>query len=140
MLYRRLSRTPLTSFVHHRAGVRFFSARNEYAAVNPSTRSGDCSAGEYRESPGGSYRRSSILSQFATVDPSAICGNNPAKLQNCVNGEWQDASTTSIVKDPMNGEPFILSPNTEVSPSRSKTFRFDSILLFLDLIIDPAIS
>lgn len=64
---------------------------------------------------GQQQRQFSVLSDFATVDPKAISGTNPAKLENCVNGKWCGSAKTSVVIDPMNGEPFIISPDTQVS-------------------------
>ena len=51
---------------------------------------------------------------FATVDPFAgMAGENPGKLQNLVAGQWTDAeSYRDDIVDPMNGEQFLLVPDT----------------------------
>ena len=51
---------------------------------------------------------------FATVDPvKGMNNNSPARCQNLVSGEWKnDESEYSKIPDPLNGEDFLLVPNT----------------------------
>lgn len=46
-------------------------------------------------------------------DPETMSGSNPAKLQNFVDGEWTDAAYTKKVINPVNGDPFIIMPDTQ---------------------------
>ena len=54
------------------------------------------------------------LSTFATVDPNnGMNKNTPARCQNLVSGEWKDDDNEyNKIPDPLNGDNFILVPNT----------------------------
>ncbi len=54
------------------------------------------------------------LSAFATVDPiNGMNQNSQAHCQNLISGEWKDDENDHIkIPDPLNGEDFILVPNT----------------------------
>ncbi|MED6343142.1 MAG: aldehyde dehydrogenase family protein, partial [Pseudomonadota bacterium] len=54
------------------------------------------------------------LSTFATVDPNnGMNKNTPARCQNLVSGEWKDDDNEyTKIPDPLNGDDFILVPNT----------------------------
>eukprot|EP00123_Amoebidium_parasiticum_P012803 comp21588_c0_seq1/m.30186 comp21588_c0_seq1/g.30186 ORF comp21588_c0_seq1/g.30186 comp21588_c0_seq1/m.30186 type:complete len:534 (-) comp21588_c0_seq1:700-2301(-) len=54
------------------------------------------------------------LCPWATVDPYTISGKNPAQLYNLVNGEWCLTKESTTIVDPMNGEGFIIMPETRV--------------------------
>eukprot|EP00918_Siedleckia_nematoides_P074942 GHVU01163810.1.p1 GENE.GHVU01163810.1~~GHVU01163810.1.p1 ORF type:complete len:467 (-),score=82.04 GHVU01163810.1:133-1533(-) len=56
---------------------------------------------------------SSVVAQFATVDPVSLSGRRPHRIQNLLAGEWRDAKHTVDVLDPLNGEPFIQAPDTK---------------------------
>eukprot|EP00918_Siedleckia_nematoides_P074946 GHVU01163817.1.p1 GENE.GHVU01163817.1~~GHVU01163817.1.p1 ORF type:complete len:265 (-),score=26.20 GHVU01163817.1:304-1098(-) len=58
---------------------------------------------------------SSVVAQFATVDPVSLSGRRPHRIQNLLAGEWRDAKHTVDVLDPLNGEPFIQAPDTKVA-------------------------
>lgn len=61
----------------------------------------------------------SSLPSWATVDPRAMSGKNPAEGFNLVNGQWSKSKETETIVDPINGEPFIHLPNTcasEIQP------------------------
>jgi len=50
---------------------------------------------------------------WATVNPETMSGANPHKVYNLVNGQWQGAKGTTIIIDPLNGEPFLELPDTK---------------------------
>jgi len=52
---------------------------------------------------------------FATIDPfNGMTAGKPGQLANLVGGEWQaPASTRDDIVDPLNGEAFLLVPDTE---------------------------
>ncbi len=52
--------------------------------------------------------------EFLTVDPfDGMTANNPGKLQNLVNGQWDDGDGTyAELVDPMNGDFFVKEPRT----------------------------
>lgn len=60
----------------------------------------------------------SSLTKFATVNPSAISGAKPHKVQNRVGGVWKGSQETVKLVDPLNGENFMevhtLSTDKEV--------------------------
>lgn len=60
-------------------------------------------------------RHFSVVGHFATVDPHCISEANPGRLENCVDGQWHTTPETLNIVDPLNGERFIISPNTQVS-------------------------
>jgi len=49
------------------------------------------------------------------VDPKAISASNPATVQNIVNGAWTCTQKHRVLPDPLNGEPFIKVPDTQLS-------------------------
>ncbi|EIE18461.1 aldehyde dehydrogenase [Coccomyxa subellipsoidea C-169] len=55
-----------------------------------------------------------LLSSWASVDPSAISGSNPGQAYNLVNGEWGLPAKSKTIPDPLNGEPFIKLPDTQL--------------------------
>lgn len=57
---------------------------------------------------------------FATVEAERICGSQPAKVRNLVQGKWVESSSWSTIVDPLNGEPFIKV--AEVDESEIKPF------------------
>ena len=59
-------------------------------------------------------RTMATIPSYATLDPDAISGSNPCKICNLEGGEWRDTKEYFTIPDPMNGEPFILVPNTSV--------------------------
>ena len=59
-------------------------------------------------------RTMATIPSYATLDPDAISGSNPGKICNLEGGEWRDTKEYFTIPDPMNGEPFILVPNTSV--------------------------
>jgi 1-pyrroline-5-carboxylate dehydrogenase len=59
-------------------------------------------------------RHLSTRLSWATVDPSTLSGANPGRTQNYVNGVWTDAAKTETIVDPMNGEPFLQVPDTQI--------------------------
>eukprot|EP00803_Ostreobium_quekettii_P001380 evm.model.scf_216.1 EVM.evm.TU.scf_216.1 scf_216:3629-14013(+) len=59
-------------------------------------------------------RAQRAVATWATVDPSAISGNNPTVVQNLVAGEWTKAANTRTIPDPLNGEEFIHVADTAV--------------------------
>eukprot|EP00898_Chlorokybus_atmophyticus_P005137 jgi/Chlat1/5624/Chrsp369S05383 len=58
-------------------------------------------------------RRSISLGSFATVDPEALSGDSPVRLQNLVNGKWSGTAEYEDIVDPLNGEVFIRAPDTK---------------------------
>lgn len=46
-------------------------------------------------------------------EPTEISGKNPAALKNFLNGEFRPARKTKAIVDPLNGEGFILMPDTK---------------------------
>ena len=50
---------------------------------------------------------------WATVNPEELSGANPAKLQNLVGGAWTDVQAYTEIPDPLNGETFLLVPETQ---------------------------
>jgi 1-pyrroline-5-carboxylate dehydrogenase len=52
---------------------------------------------------------------YATLDPYTISGSNPCTLYNLEGGEWKSAQKTISIPDPLNGEPFVVVPDTQVS-------------------------
>ncbi|KAL3918516.1 MAG: hypothetical protein SGPRY_005988 [Prymnesium sp.] len=59
-----------------------------------------------------SRRRWLSLPSWATVDPSGMSAARPAIGKNLVGGQWSDTSTQHTVIDPLNGEEFMLVPDT----------------------------
>ena len=59
-------------------------------------------------------RTMATIPSYATLDPDAISGSNPCKICNLEGGEWRDTKEYFTIPDPMNGEPFILVPNTSI--------------------------
>ncbi|KAK9807656.1 hypothetical protein WJX72_005582 [[Myrmecia] bisecta] len=55
------------------------------------------------------------VASWATVDPAAISGTNPAQGSNLVAGEWKQAEKSKSIPDPYNGEEFIRYPDTQIS-------------------------
>mmetsp|Transcript_19260 Transcript_19260/g.37177 ORF Transcript_19260/g.37177 Transcript_19260/m.37177 type:complete len:259 (-) Transcript_19260:487-1263(-) len=69
-----------------------------------------------RPTPGRALSRAISMGKFswATVDPEKMSGSNPANAQNFVRGEWQDTKSTMNIIDPLNGEEFLVVPNTQL--------------------------
>mmetsp|Transcript_85435 Transcript_85435/g.160903 ORF Transcript_85435/g.160903 Transcript_85435/m.160903 type:complete len:556 (+) Transcript_85435:34-1701(+) len=64
-------------------------------------------------------RAASSVPEWATIDPDAMSGANPAVGMNLCNGEWTSAAKMKAIPDPMNGEAFIKVPDvslTEIGP------------------------
>mmetsp|Transcript_86162 Transcript_86162/g.152614 ORF Transcript_86162/g.152614 Transcript_86162/m.152614 type:complete len:556 (+) Transcript_86162:43-1710(+) len=64
-------------------------------------------------------RAASSVPEWATIDPDAMSGANPAVAMNLCNGEWTSAAKMKAIPDPMNGEAFIKVPDvslTEIGP------------------------
>ena len=57
---------------------------------------------------------SNALKTFSKIDPENISGKNPGKMYNLINGEWTTTKKYTEVIDPMNGENFLLMPDTSV--------------------------
>lgn len=49
---------------------------------------------------------------WATINPYKVCGKAPAQLYNLLNGEWVLPKKSIPIIDPLNGEEFIMMPNT----------------------------
>lgn len=49
---------------------------------------------------------------FSNMDPNTASGASPAVMQNFLNGEWVSSAKTITLPDPLNGEGFIVQPNT----------------------------
>lgn len=62
---------------------------------------------------------STQIPEWATVDPIILSGTSPCRLQNYFEGTWQDSSSYINLPDPLNGEIFLLVPNTSISESES---------------------
>lgn len=54
------------------------------------------------------------VASWSKFDPSAISGDSPAVPENLVFGEWQATEKYMTLPDPMNGEPFLKCPDTQV--------------------------
>ncbi|KAL6784673.1 ALDH12 [Auxenochlorella protothecoides x Auxenochlorella symbiontica] len=54
------------------------------------------------------------LSEWSRVDPAQLSGSSPAALNNLVAGEWTQTAQSLSVVDPMNGEPFLSVPDTQL--------------------------
>jgi len=48
------------------------------------------------------------------VNPDEMSASNPCKLQNLVGGKWEDTKQYMDIPDPMTGEAFIKSPDTQL--------------------------
>ena len=59
-------------------------------------------------------KRSLSLSQWATCKPDTLNSSKPAILYNLLNGQWKETKKRYSVIDPLNGDPFILAPDTSV--------------------------
>mmetsp|Transcript_10061 Transcript_10061/g.18301 ORF Transcript_10061/g.18301 Transcript_10061/m.18301 type:complete len:556 (-) Transcript_10061:239-1906(-) len=57
---------------------------------------------------------SKAMPAWATVNPYAMSGQQPAKSYNLVAGEWTEAKTTRSIIDPLNGEKYLEIPETSV--------------------------
>mmetsp|Transcript_1039 Transcript_1039/g.2521 ORF Transcript_1039/g.2521 Transcript_1039/m.2521 type:complete len:556 (-) Transcript_1039:580-2247(-) len=71
------------------------------------------SAGSRQQIQRLSFRAMSSQPSWATLDPNTVSGKNPVKLQNLVDGQWKDTQAYINIPDPMNGEDFILMPDTK---------------------------
>jgi len=60
-----------------------------------------------------SFRFFSALPSWATVDPDAMSGTNPAIAQNLLDGKWFDSPNSKSVIDPLNGESFLQIPDVQ---------------------------
>ncbi|KAG2439205.1 hypothetical protein HXX76_004568 [Chlamydomonas incerta] len=54
------------------------------------------------------------FTEWATVDPKKFSGAAPASCQNLVAGRWTSSRESRLLPDPLNGEPFISVPQTQV--------------------------
>eukprot|EP00124_Ichthyophonus_hoferi_P004688 Ihof_evm2s549 gene=Ihof_evmTU2s549 len=52
---------------------------------------------------------------WATIDPYTIDAKNPGQLYNLVNGEWCLTKASTTVIDPLNGDNFLVTPETSVN-------------------------
>mmetsp|Transcript_18644 Transcript_18644/g.48009 ORF Transcript_18644/g.48009 Transcript_18644/m.48009 type:complete len:578 (+) Transcript_18644:140-1873(+) len=52
--------------------------------------------------------------EWATLDPSAMTAAEPAQALNLLGGKWVESRTTTTIPDPLNGEPFVRVPDTQV--------------------------
>lgn len=50
---------------------------------------------------------------WATVDPDALSPITPGVCQNLVGGAWRDAESVKYIVDPLNGDDFIVVPDTK---------------------------
>ncbi len=51
---------------------------------------------------------------WATLHPDHLSAASPAKAQNLVNGEWKDTAKYEQLLDPLNGDKFLLVPDTQI--------------------------
>eukprot|EP00878_Enallax_costatus_P032984 GHUV01036346.1.p2 GENE.GHUV01036346.1~~GHUV01036346.1.p2 ORF type:complete len:185 (+),score=29.36 GHUV01036346.1:235-789(+) len=61
------------------------------------------------------YASGRRLSNWASVDPDSWSGSHPAVAQNLVAGRWTSSARTKTIPDPLNGEPFVQLPDTQVN-------------------------
>lgn len=54
------------------------------------------------------------VASWSKFDPAAMSGTDPAKVSNLVYGEWVPAEKHMVIPDPLNGEPFIQVPDTQL--------------------------
>ncbi|GAB4819738.1 hypothetical protein N2152v2_006784 [Parachlorella kessleri] len=54
------------------------------------------------------------IGSWASVDPAKISGSNPATVSNLVFGKWVGTEKQLTIPDPLNGEPFITVPDTQL--------------------------
>ena len=52
------------------------------------------------------------IPDWATINPWTLSGSNPGRCQNLVAGVWKNAAADEVIVDPLNGEPFLLVPDT----------------------------
>lgn len=57
---------------------------------------------------------SRAIASWSKFDPNAISGDNPAVPENLVFGEWVSTEKHITLPDPMNGEPFLKCPDTQL--------------------------
>lgn len=67
-----------------------------------------------RTSASGLAARALSSASWSKFDPLAITGDAPAELSNLVYGEWVPAEKHLVVPDPLNGEPFVRVPDTQL--------------------------
>lgn len=75
-------------------------------------------------------RSMSSVPEWATVDPETMSGSNPAIGQNLCAGEWWSSSSTAeteTIVDPLNGEPFMVVPNTSWEEAQPFVERMASV-------------
>ncbi|KAJ1448653.1 Aldehyde/histidinol dehydrogenase [Pelagophyceae sp. CCMP2097] len=53
-----------------------------------------------------------VLPAWATVDPWAMSGAEPHTVLDSIGGEWVSGDATMTVPDPLNGEPFLVVPDS----------------------------
>ena len=58
-------------------------------------------------------RRHASIPSWATADPATMSAATPAIGKNLCGGEWTEARSQHAVVDPMNGEAFVLVPDTQ---------------------------
>ena len=58
-------------------------------------------------------RHMSSIPSWATADPATMSAATPAIGKNLCGGEWMEARSQHAVVDPMNGEAFVLVPDTQ---------------------------
>ena len=58
-------------------------------------------------------RHASSIPPWATADPATMSAATPAIGKNLCGGEWMEARSQHAVVDPMNGEAFVLVPDTQ---------------------------
>ena len=58
-------------------------------------------------------RHMSSIPSWATADPATMSAATPAIGKNLCGGEWTEARSQHAVVDPMNGEAFVLVPDTQ---------------------------
>eukprot|EP00887_Chlorella_sp_A99_P007282 scaffold2.g7282.t1 len=54
------------------------------------------------------------VASWSAFDPAKLSGTNPASLSNLVYGDWVPAEKELVIPDPLNGEPFVAVPDTQL--------------------------
>jgi hypothetical protein len=54
------------------------------------------------------------VASWAKFNPTEMSGTKPAQVSNLVYGEWQQSEKEMVIPDPLNGEPFLHVPDTQL--------------------------
>ncbi|PSC71715.1 aldehyde dehydrogenase [Micractinium conductrix] len=54
------------------------------------------------------------VASWSKFNPAVMSGSNPATVSNLVYGEWVQSEKTMTIPDPLNGEPFVHVPDTQL--------------------------